>query len=55
MTAKTLKNFQTISIRPQNDLEKLVIENIQALIISGKEPVISFNGEDMIIEIKSKK
>lgn len=56
MTSKCINNFQTISLRPQNDLEKLVIQNIHALLLSGKEPHISFTDEnDMIIEIKSKK
>lgn len=55
MTAKVIRNFQTISLRPQNDLEKMIIENIRALIVSGKEPLISFSEEDMIIEVKSKK
>lgn len=55
MTAKVIRNFQTISLRPQNDLEKMIIENIRALIVSGKEPLISFSDEDMIIEVKSKK
>lgn len=55
MTSKVIKNFQTISLRPQNDLEKLIIENIRALILSGKEPHLSFEGDDMILEIRSKK
>lgn len=55
MTSKVIKNFQTISLRPQNDVEKMIIENIRALVISGKEPHLSFEGEDMILEIKSKK
>ena len=55
MTAKVIRNFQTISLRPQNDIEKMIIENIRALIVSGKEPAISFDGDDMIIEVKSKK
>lgn len=55
MTAKTIKNFQTISIRPQNELEKMVIENIQALVISGKKPFIKIENGDLILEIKSEK
>lgn len=55
MTSKVIKNFQTISLRPQNDVEKLIIENIKALLISGKKPYISFEGDDMILEIKSSK
>lgn len=54
-TSKVVKNFQTISLRPQNDLEKMIIENIRALVVSGKEPHLSFEGDDMILEIKSKK
>ena len=54
-TSKVVKNFQTISLRPQNDLEKMIIENIRALVISGKEPHLSFEGDEMILEIKSKK
>jgi hypothetical protein len=54
MTSKVIKNFQTISLRPQNDLEKLIIENIRGHLLSGKVPQISFEGDDMILEIKSK-
>lgn len=55
MTAKVVNNFQTISLRPQNELEKMIIENIMALVVSGKEPQIRMEGEDLILEIKSKK
>ena len=33
----------------------MIIENIRALVVSGKEPHLSFEGDDMILEIKSKK
>lgn len=55
MTSKVIKNLLTISIRPQNDIEKLALENIKANLDSGKEPQIHFDGTDMILEIKSKK
>lgn len=55
MTSKVIRNFQTISLRPQNELEKMVVENIKAMLISGKQPQISFEGDDLILEIKSVK
>lgn len=55
MTSKVINNLLTISIRPQNDLEKIAFENIKANLEAGKEPRIRFEGKDMILEIKSKK
>ena len=53
MTAKFL-SLQTISLRPQNDTERLILEQLNAHVISGKKPSIKFekNG-DMIVDIKS--
>lgn len=54
MTTKFL-NMQTISIRPQNDTERIVLENLSAMLLSGKKPFVKFEGQDMILEIKSEK
>lgn len=56
MTSKFVNDLQTISLRPQNDVERIILSNIQALLLSGKIPKIHFeeNG-DMILEIKSAK
>lgn len=54
MTTKLL-NAQTISIRPQSDAERIILEGMSAMILSGKEPKIKFEDTDMIVEIKSKK
>lgn len=53
MTAKFL-SLQTISLRPQNDTERLILEQLNAHVISGKKPSIKFeeNG-DMVIDVKS--
>lgn len=53
MTAKFL-TLQSVSLRPQNDTEKLILEQLNAHVLSGKKPTIRFeeNG-DMVIEIKS--
>lgn len=53
MTVKTL-NIQTLSIRSQNDTEKVILENMKGLLLTKKAQVY-FNKEgDMIVEIKSK-
>lgn len=52
MTTKFL-TLQSISIRPQNSTEEIMLNNISAMLIAGKKPKISFNGTDMIIEIKT--
>lgn len=54
MTTKLL-TAQSISIRPQSDAERIILENISAMIVSGKEANIKFEGTDMIIDIKSSK
>lgn len=54
MTLKFL-SLQDISIRPQNDTEKIILQNIKSLLISGKNPKINFIDDDMILEIKSDK
>lgn len=54
MTTKFI-SLQEISIRPQNDTEKIMIENLHALIVSGKKASVRFDGTDMILEIKSEK
>lgn len=53
MTTKLL-SAQSLSIRPQSDAENIILSNISAMIISGKEAHIRFQDTDMIIEIKSK-
>ena len=55
MTAKLINDLQTISIRPQNDTEVIILQNLSALLMSGKKPKISFDGNDMVLEIKSEK
>ena len=54
MTTKLL-SAQKISIRPQSDAEKIILENILAMISSGKTAKVTFEGTDMIVEIKSMK
>ena len=54
MTTK-FKSLQEISIRPQNDTERIMLENIAAMLVSGKKPTVKFEGQDMILEIKSEK
>lgn len=52
MTTKFL-TLQSISIRPQNSTEEIMLNNISAMLLAGKKPNIRFNGTDMILEIKS--
>jgi len=54
MTTKFI-SMQEISIRPQNDTEKIMLDNISAMLMSGKKPFVKFEGTDMILEIKSEK
>lgn len=54
MTAKFL-SLQTVSLRPQNDTERLILEQLNAHVLSGKRPTIKFENGDMIIDIKSEK
>ena len=59
MTTKFITS-NLISIRPQSDAEKILMNNISAMLIAGKKPHVSFkennfNGNDMILEIKSDK
>ena len=58
MTTKILA-MNKLSIRPQNDTEKIMLGNLGTMIQTGKEAVISFdnadNKNDLILEIKSKK
>lgn len=54
MTAKFL-SLQTVSLRPQNDTERLILEQLNAHVLSGKKPTIKFENGDMIIDIKSEK
>ena len=54
MTTKFL-TLQSISIRPQNSTEEIMLNNISGMLIAGKKPTIKFNGTDMILEIKSEK
>lgn len=58
MTTKFLA-MNKLSIRPQNDTEKIMLGNLGTMIQTGKEAVITFdnkdNKSDVILEIKSKK
>ena len=58
MTTKFLE-MNKLSIRPQNDTERLMLGNLGTMIQTGKEAVISFDNDDgksdLILEIKSKK
>lgn len=54
MTTKFVR-LNAISIRPQNSTEEIMLSNINAMLAEGKCPNISFEGTDMILEIKSKK
>lgn len=53
MTVKTL-NIQTLSIRPQNDTEKVILDNMKNLLLTKKAKVFFNNDGDMIIEITNK-
>lgn len=62
MTTKFIA-MNKISIRPQNDSEKILLSNLGIMIQTGKIPVINYetktdeNGkmiESLILEIKSK-
>lgn len=52
MTTKFLA-LNTISIRPQNDTERIMLSNISAMLLAGKKVNVSFKETDMILEIKS--
>lgn len=55
MTAKFL-SLQEISLRPQNDQDKILLENMNNLVISGKVANIKLNEKgDLILEVKSNK
>ena len=54
MTTKFLK-ANLISIRPQSDAEKILVSNINAMLLAGKKPSVTFKENDMILEIKSDK
>lgn len=54
MTTKFI-SMQDISIRPQNDTERIILENMAGMLNSGKTPKIRFEGTDMILSIKSDK
>ena len=54
MTTKFLK-LNSISIRPQNSTEEIMLSNINSMLKSGKKPSIRFENSDMILEIKSEK
>ena len=54
MTTKFL-DMQTLSIRPQSDAEKILLSNVNAMIVSGKKISVGFNDTDMIVSIKSEK
>lgn len=52
MTTKFLA-LNTISIRPQNDTERIMLSNISAMLLAGKKVNVSFKETDMILEVKS--
>lgn len=52
MTTKLI-NQQEISVRPQSDAENIVLENMRALLISGKKLIVEFKEKDMLIKIVS--
>ena len=52
MTTKFLA-LNTISIRPQNDTDRIMLSNISAMLLAGKKVNVSFKETDMILEIKS--
>lgn len=52
MTAKPI-TLQSISIRPQNDLERMYIERLNALCVSGKKVKLNMKDGDLIIKIES--
>lgn len=58
MTTKFLA-MNKLSIRPQNDTEKLMLGNLGTMVQTGKEAVITFDNDegksDLVLEIKSKK
>lgn len=54
MTSKFI-DMQTISIRPQNDTEKILFSNISGMIQSGKKVTVEFKDNDMLVKIKSEK
>ena len=54
MTTKFI-NGQKLSIRPQNDAEKILFELLNAHLISGKKFNVKFENEDLILEMKSEK
>lgn len=51
MTAKPI-SLQDISIRPQNDTEKILLDNIKNLMLSGKKPYVSFKNGDLILSVR---
>lgn len=58
MTTKFLA-MNKLSIRPQNDTEKIMLGNLGTMVQTGKEAVITFDNDegksDLVLEIKSKK
>lgn len=54
MTTKFI-DLQTISIRPQNDNDKILLDNVSAMIKSGKKVNVEFDGKDMLLRIRSEK
>lgn len=54
MTSKFI-DAQTVSLRPQNEPEKILFSNINAMIQTGKGVELEFKNGDMLVEIKSKK
>lgn len=55
MTSKFINDLQTISVRPQNDQEKIMLNNYYNLSLMGKEVTIKREKDDIIFELRSKK
>ena len=47
MTTKFLA-LNSISIRPQNDTEKIMLSNINAMLLAGKKVNVSFKESDIL-------
>lgn len=54
MTTKFL-TINSISIKPQNDHDKILLSNVNAMLLSGKKVHISYKNDAMILEFKSDK
>lgn len=55
MTSKFINDLQTISVRPQNDQEKIMLDNYYNLSLTGKEVKVKRQNDDIIFELRSNK